>query len=355
MTTLLQKICKSVHIHDTHSFSIFDQRFELANRKVYKSWSKGIEHFGENMPTEDEAGPGLVNLLTGQLYTLFYCQGKVHPSCHEIARRIHGMDKVADSSYLQSLSHSNQSKDHLDRMWRVINIDGSGKFVLTKNEEIRSELIANCVPAHPLNAPVKINDLVHIRCVREVFSSNSTFYFAYGEVLMRAKPQLIRFYFNTNNAPELVKLITLKFNHYQIPFSFKCPLQPRLFDRVDNAVLYIDQIHLMPVLQVLQLLLPDLSALLDEDIPLFTKSLAPGIAMAEDPGNGQSFGISRCELIARALFNACNQNIQAYEDRVESVKEFIAEAGYEFSRFYARPNSHYPHDFSPLNPQVSVE
>src|SRR5436305_14389954 len=43
---------------------------------------------------------------------------------------------------------------------------------------------------------------------------------------------------------------------------------------------------------------------LKPETPLFTKRLAAGLGFAEDPGNGESFGMSRCRIVAEGLWSA---------------------------------------------------
>ena len=46
----------------------------------------------------------------------------------------------------------------------------------------------------------------------------------------------------------------------------------------------------------------ELAEHLRPDTPLFTKQLAPGLGFAEDPGDGGSFGMHRCRLLAEAIW-----------------------------------------------------
>jgi hypothetical protein len=45
--------------------------------------------------------------------------------------------------------------------------------------------------------------------------------------------------------------------------------------------------------------------------PVFTKFLAPGLGLAEDPGQGDSFGQHRCRLLADAMILAYEQGKKA--------------------------------------------
>ena len=58
-----------------------------------------------------------------------------------------------------------------------------------------------------------------------------------------------------------------------------------------------------------------------------TLPLAPGVAFAEDPGGGESFGEHRCLLLAEAVVTAAERGLGGAEDRLEVVRERFAEAG----------------------------
>ena len=58
-----------------------------------------------------------------------------------------------------------------------------------------------------------------------------------------------------------------------------------------------------------------------------TLPLAPGLAFAEDPGGGESFGVHRCLLLADAAVMAAERGLTAPDDRLDVVRERFAEAG----------------------------
>jgi hypothetical protein len=61
--------------------------------------------------------------------------------------------------------------------------------------------------------------------------------------------------------------------------------------------------------------------------PLFAKQLLPGLALAEDPGNGQSFGMSRCGLLAQSVVNSWQQGRQSQESRMSILRALFEQAG----------------------------
>jgi len=68
--------------------------------------------------------------------------------------------------------------------------------------------------------------------------------------------------------------------------------------------------------------------------PLFTKRLAPGLSLAEDPGTGESFGMQRCRLLAEAICNAHTGPSQQTQPRLEAVLHQLELAGIRPERPY---------------------
>ena len=66
--------------------------------------------------------------------------------------------------------------------------------------------------------------------------------------------------------------------------------------------------------------------------PMFTKRLAPGLAVAEDPGDGRSFGQHRCELVAEGLSRAFQDDRTEFNDLVDSIASRFAEDGLILTR-----------------------
>jgi len=70
-------------------------------------------------------------------------------------------------------------------------------------------------------------------------------------------------------------------------------------------------------------LLPRIQAAVGEQLrpatPLFTKRLADGIGLAEDPGNGESFGSNRMRFIAQAIWDAHLRGLSSDEARLQEL------------------------------------
>ena len=93
----------------------------------------------------------------------------------------------------------------------------------------------------------------------------------------------------------LVTQITTELRDVRHPWTLKVGADARALDRPDGAVVYVPDAAL---LSCLHRLAPALRGLLRPHTPALTAPVAPGIAWAHDPGDGQSFGEHRCSLIA---------------------------------------------------------
>jgi hypothetical protein len=116
----------------------------------------------------------------------------------------------------------------------------------------------------------------------------------------------VRLYWNLTHpgAGPLVGEIEAALERRAIPFQFKCLAAPAAYTRSDAAVLYLARVHFPLARELVAGVRQRVAAWLRPSTPLFAKPLAPGLAVAEDPGDGSSFGLHRCGLLAEAIMEA---------------------------------------------------
>ena len=73
--------------------------------------------------------------------------------------------------------------------------------------------------------------------------------------------------------------------------------------------------------------------------PLFTRRLVDGIGIAEDPGNGQSFGQLRTQLLAQAFVDAHQAGRLHGPEVMNDVDSRFRQAGLELRRPHVNPGS----------------
>ncbi len=95
-------------------------------------------------------------------------------------------------------------------------------------------------------------------------------------------------------APDVVGLLTARLR--EVPYLLACPSEPARLASSGAVVLHLARPHaLTPALRA------ELTPLLRPDSPPLCLPLAPGIAFAQCPDNGMSFGEHRCHLVALAF------------------------------------------------------
>jgi hypothetical protein len=152
---------------------------------------------------------------------------------------------------------------------------------------------------------------------------------------------LVRFYWHVDaaGAVQLMGLLTRRLNRAGLPFRLKVVNDPRGFGRCDAAVLYIRQADYAAGAAIVGDIYPHLAAHVGRAIPALTHCLAPGLGLAEDPGQGESFGLHRCMLLAEGLVRGEEAGHGDADARLSVIEQRFAEAGLNLERPYLRPDS----------------
>jgi hypothetical protein len=132
---------------------------------------------------------------------------------------------------------------------------------------------------------------------------------------------ITRVYWHLRSAggPALVPLLARCLNAAAVPFRLKVPTSPAAYTRADAGVLYLPMNRYAAAQDAVRTVHAAMRDHLRDEVPLFTKRLAPGLGLAEDPGNGLSFGQHRCRLVARGLWAAHQIGEQGPEDRLRAI------------------------------------
>ena len=120
-----------------------------------------------------------------------------------------------------------------------------------------------------------------------------------------------------------------------MPFQFKCFAGTTLFVRCDAAVLYFAKRHYAIVREIAADVRDACAAELHPAVPAFTKRVAPGIGLGEDPVTGESFGGLRCRLVAEGLWDG----LLTDRPGVEAVRARFEACGIPLDKPYLNPGS----------------
>ncbi len=175
----------------------------------------------------------------------------------------------------------------------------------------------------------------------ELRSRAEGFYFAFGETAdpFQTPEDQVRLYWNVSaeGAAPLLSAVTAGFNRFQLPFQFKCVCQPDEFYRLDAAVLYLYRHHWELSSKLLRCIHNEMASMLAAETPMLTKPLAPGLALAENPTGGRSFGQHRSELISRAMLTTSTD--PSDHARSSALHRVFREAGLDFEYPYLNSGS----------------
>jgi HopA1 effector protein family/Lanthionine synthetase C-like protein len=158
--------------------------------------------------------------------------------------------------------------------------------------------------------------------------------------------RLLRLYWNVGAeaAPAFVRELTELLNTAGVSFRLKIVNDPARFVRCDAAVLYMDAAEYSRFVPTLAEAYAHLASMLKPMTPVFAKRLAPGLALAEDPGAGASFGLHRCRLVAEGILCAHERRVRKVDDRVQAVADRFTQEGLSLDRPYLNAGS--PDDYA---------
>jgi len=266
------------------------------------------------------------------------------------ARRFDGNGSTAQQpavahnpDFIQRLVAANQGGERLDHGWLITGVEPSGRVAAVKNGAVRFFPPGKYFSPYGPGGAVWYGMTVTVWLAKGSLSLQPGFYFAYGDTLGQEDPRnRLRLYWNVraDGAPRLLAALTRHLNTFRVPFQFKTLLQPEQYaQRTDSSVLFVNQSFFPIVAQVYLDLAPALADDLEADVPLFTKPLGPGVGLAEDPGTGDSFGLSRCRILAGALLAAHAKGARTPEARLAEVEAHFSFHGLTLDRPYLNPRS----------------
>src|SRR5207249_725135 len=157
-----------------------------------------------------------------------------------------------------------------------------------------------------------------VRLPKELLNFSPGFYMALGDEPLPSQEQeaLVRLYWHlvSEAAPLLIEHMTARLNRAHISFRLKVVNEPGRYTRCDAGVLYVARRHYDEVAALTFEVYERLSDELRPQVPAFTKQLAPGLGLAEEPGDGESFGMHRCRLLADGIICGRELGLRSIED-----------------------------------------
>ncbi|WP_147332773.1 T3SS effector HopA1 family protein [Archangium gephyra] len=266
-------------------------------------------------------GSALRQTLEMELYT----RGYVRPSGTPVPA-----DPMVQRDHGAALSAANNGRGTWESGWRIQGTDEDGMVGV-----IKDGITFWMAPAGLRTASGRIRpgDWCRVWVAKELRNLMPGFYFAIGngdERDRRDAPEpLVRFYWHltAEGAAAYMAEATSRLNALNVPFRTKVLSDPGAYVRSDAGVLYLERRLYPRVREVVLELHRAVASRLRPEVPMFTRALAPGLGLAEDPRGGMSFGQSRCRLVARGLWSGFTRGRTDREGRLAAVAEAFHEAG----------------------------
>lgn len=331
--------------------SPFEYRFGHHHLKVTPELANQMAGMMGNPQVQEQQPENYIDLhMQMFLYAHTYCR----PFTGEIID-FPTMEKIA-SDLLHDFSQQNSSKERWDIDWKIIAVESNGSIRVERDGVIQRVQAGQYVSDGDQVSPAREGNLVKVYHPRESLAYQPGYYYVFGEAVQNASDEdsLIRFYFNVNpkTAVELVKILSEQLNRFQVPFHLKLPIHKEAYCRVDTGVMYLARRYYDFVVKLLTKNWSNLEPLLEAPVPLFSYKIAPGIGFAEDPGSANdSFGLNRCRLMAKGVWQAFRENVNHVQGRTKSVLTEFEKAGVRIDRPYLNPGTR--RTYLPLFAEIS--
>ncbi len=252
-----------------------------------------------------------------------------------------------DVEFYDRLHQNNAGEGYFDPGWQVANEESDGTLAVIKHG-----LTLHIERERHLSSAEKsanVGDLVAIRMPRNLVQNG--FYVAVSSLGTENFNNsdnyagTVRIYFNlkAEGAIAIMGSLTQKLKEIQLPFTFKVLYNPSEYRRYDSGVLYFEKSHYQEVRQILQTVYAENQSYFQKKVPLFTKLLAPGLGLAEEPDQKftiqESFGMNRCQIVVNGLLEARQQGDESPENRLKSAIEQFSLLGIDWQRPYLNSKS----------------
>jgi len=273
--------------------------------------------------------------LQGHLYEAFYTQGGAEPGERPVA----GPLPRGSAGFVAALSAANTGRGFWAEGWAVRAVEGD---VLIVDRDGLSVAVRPGAQVAVAEAARRIGGQVRVRIPKELPSVSPGFFMVLGDEPLAEDAPLVRLYWHltADGATVLVREVTEALNATGIPFRLKALNDPSRYTRCDAGVVYLRRDDYPRAAERLENVYPMVAPYLRPRTPAFTKPLAPGLGLAEDPEGATSFGLHRCDLLADGLLEAHAARKQGVRERLEMVEARFARAEITLERPYLNPGSH---------------
>ncbi|MTJ06665.1 MULTISPECIES: T3SS effector HopA1 family protein [unclassified Anabaena] len=301
-------------------------------------------------------------LLRNFLYGIYYngsLQTVLAANSHNYQPQLNSIENNSlgvDGDFYEQLHHHNHGTGNYEPNWQVLRIEPDGSMAVIKNG-LTLYIEPECHLKSRKKSP-KVGELIAIWMPKNRLQNGCYVAVSNMGVESQNPPEhtdltVGRIYFNVTStgAIALMDSLTEALNNAKIPFSFQVLYNPAAYGRYDAGVLHFERLDYPTIRTILREIYQQHQAHFQSEIPLFTKFLAPGLGLAEEPNQKfapqESFGMNRCQIVANALLEAWDKGKNALEERIDMINQHFAQHLIDVQHPYLNPASN--DIYQPLN------
>lgn len=292
---------------------------------------------GMTPPSAEETEEGrLQQALEFEIYTRCYTRSIGGTTASK-------SDVITIRDHVNALSAANNGQGTWEPGWKLGPRDDEGLVAVSKDQI--TFYVEPRTMVRTATMELRAGSWCRVRVGKELRNLQPGFYWAVGDGDQTDTRDMlepsVRFYWNLTaaGAASYIAAATRRLNSMAVPFRTKVLTEPNHYVRADAGVLYVERRHFHRVRGAILDIHREVAPLLRVTVPMFAKPLAPGLGLAEDPGNGMSFGQSRSRSIARGLVRAFQSAAADLDARVEAVAASMSEEGIDAWRPYLERGS----------------
>ena len=327
----LAEILETIEVESASSFRLGGRRFTVSTATHDPSQPpRG------HRPPVDQPAP-LVTSLTHALYRYVYSHswtGVVPEESGDpadVAAMRRGKEFQPDDALLARLSAANTTCERWEHGWTIGRIHSDGRIQARRGQLRRQVWPGQFLSKDGPGARPRIGSEISLFYAKESVALQPAFYYLFGETPEEQAHDygIMRLYWNVSpeGAPALLGAVSRLLNRFRVPFRMKCAVALADYERTDVAVLYLPKCMARFVCGLLPELWSEVCDHLADAVPFFSRRLAPGLGLAEDPGNGESFGQHRCRLMAEAVWTCFLRGEQRTSARLAELEQLFSKNG----------------------------
>ncbi len=235
-----------------------------------------------------------------------------------------------DRGFADSLAAASTSTGYWEPGWTIIAAEHDRLGIDSGNLQLwvsRADVACDA----DTTRPARPGDTVSVRMPRGSYDLSPGYYSVFSDHPGTgiADDLVVRLYFalRPTGAPTAMHILTEGLNTAELPFRLKMLSSPAHYTRADSAVLYLGATNLDRAVEPLATAITSLAPLLVDRTPMFTRSLAAGVGLAEEPTGKQSFGQHRSTLVAEGLIRAAERHARTPRHRLGHILTAWCDAG----------------------------